>query len=143
MNVLPRNLNQPIPGKSMSTTHFTQITNHIQDELSAVHAVLTDIHSDVALVNDVSRHLLEQGGKRIRPILVITAALCCDYSGNDHITLGAIVELIHAATLLHDDVIDNSSKRRHKQTANFIWDNKASILAGDFALLCTSLPEDD
>lgn len=85
------------------------------------------------LIQEVSHHLIASGGKRIRPILLILAAkMCGTKSGNDHHNLAAAVELIHSATLLHDDVVDTSEVRRGKKTANAIWDNKASILVGDY-----------
>ena len=116
----------------MSTNAFKKISHQLHDELQAVESTLGDIHSEITLVNQVASHILQQGGKRIRPILVIAAAKTLSTSNTKHIELGAVVELIHAATLLHDDVIDNSSKRRHISTANCIWNNKTSILAGDF-----------
>lgn len=102
-------------------------------ELSGVsQTMLSYINSKEPLVNDVAKYLLNAGGKRIRPILTILISKICSYNGNQHILLGAAVELIHAATLLHDDVIDESTTRRSKPTANFEWGNKASILVGDF-----------
>ncbi len=85
------------------------------------------------LIQEISHHLISSGGKRIRPLLLILAAkLCGTKSGDDHHNLGAAIELIHSATLLHDDVVDASQIRRGKKTANAIWDNKVSILVGDF-----------
>lgn len=85
------------------------------------------------LIQEISHHLIASGGKRIRPILLILSAkMCGTKSGNDHHNLAAAVELIHSATLLHDDVVDVSEVRRGKKTANAIWDNKASILVGDY-----------
>jgi len=85
------------------------------------------------LISEISNHLISSGGKRIRPILLILAAkLCGTKTGEDHHNLAAAVELIHSATLLHDDVVDVSEVRRGKKTANAIWDNKATILVGDY-----------
>ena len=86
-----------------------------------------------SLISEISNHLISSGGKRIRPILLILAAkLCGTKTGEDHHNLAAAVELIHSATLLHDDVVDVSEVRRGKKTANAIWDNKATILVGDY-----------
>ncbi|MFK8040268.1 MAG: polyprenyl synthetase family protein [Rickettsiaceae bacterium] len=84
------------------------------------------------LISDVSKYLFNSGGKRIRPILTILTSKLFNYNGTHHITLAASVELIHSATLLHDDVIDNSLMRRFKPTANSLWGNKSIILIGDF-----------
>lgn len=103
------------------------------DALSQVSTVITDsISSREMLVEDIGTYLFGAGGKRIRPILTILMSQICGYKGNKHIFLAAAVELIHAATLLHDDVVDESATRRSKPTANFKWGNKASILVGDF-----------
>ena len=88
--------------------------------------------SAVSLIPDLSRHLVESGGKRLRPLLSLAAARLCNYSGNAHVRLAAAVEFIHSATLLHDDVVDASSLRRGKISANIVWGNKAPILVGDF-----------
>ena len=86
-----------------------------------------------SLIKEISNHLISSGGKRIRPIILILAAkLCGSKTNSDYNNLGAAVELIHTATLLHDDVVDNSMVRRGKKTSNALWDNKASILVGDY-----------
>lgn len=95
--------------------------------------ILSFAQGKAPLIEEMSQHLIGSGGKRIRPILLILAAkMCGTKSGNDHHNLAAAVELIHSATLLHDDVVDTSEVRRGKKTANAIWDNKASILVGDY-----------
>ena len=91
-----------------------------------------ELHSDVALVNQLGAYIINSGGKRMRPVLTVLAARACGYAGNDHIDLAAIVEFIHTATLLHDDVVDASELRRGRETANAIWGNEASGLVGDF-----------
>lgn len=83
-------------------------------------------------IPEVSAHLIDAGGKRIRPMLVLASAGLCDYQGDYHIHLAATVEFIHTATLLHDDVVDKSDKRRGRPTANLLWDNKSSVLVGDY-----------
>jgi octaprenyl-diphosphate synthase len=88
--------------------------------------------SAVALIPDLARHLIDSGGKRLRPLLTLAAARMCGYTGDAHVKLAAAVEFIHTATLLHDDVVDASSLRRGKLAANIVWGNKPSILVGDF-----------
>jgi octaprenyl-diphosphate synthase len=88
--------------------------------------------SDVLLVNQVAEHIVAGGGKRLRPMLVLLAARTAGYRGEDHVQAAAIIEFIHTATLLHDDVVDESDQRRGRSTANSIWGNSASILVGDF-----------
>jgi len=90
------------------------------------------LSSAVALIPDLSLHLIDSGGKRLRPLLTLAAAKLCGYTGDAHVKLAAAVEFIHTATLLHDDVVDASSLRRGKVAANVVWGNKPSILVGDF-----------
>ncbi len=88
--------------------------------------------SDISLINELAEHIINSGGKRIRPLLVLLGAAIFEYKGNSHIELAAIIELIHTATLLHDDVVDSSELRRGQPTANVLWGNQASVLVGDF-----------
>ena len=90
------------------------------------------LHSDVALVNQVSSYIINSGGKRLRPVLVLLSARAFGYTGSQHHNLAAIVEFIHTATLLHDDVVDASDRRRGNDTANALWGNEAAVLVGDF-----------
>jgi octaprenyl-diphosphate synthase len=83
-------------------------------------------------ISEVTAHLVEAGGKRLRPMLVLAAARLCGHEGDSHILLAAAVEFIHTATLLHDDVVDESQQRRGRPTANLLWDNKSSVLVGDY-----------
>lgn len=85
-------------------------------------------------IPEVTAHLVEAGGKRLRPMLTLAAARLCGYGGEHHIRLAATVEFIHTATLLHDDVVDESAQRRGRPTANLLWDNKSSVLVGDYLL---------
>lgn len=94
--------------------------------------IATKLHSEVALINQLGQYIVNSGGKRLRPLLVLLAARACGYQGDQHINLAAIIEFIHTATLLHDDVVDASDLRRGQQTANAIWGNEASVLVGDF-----------
>jgi octaprenyl-diphosphate synthase len=90
------------------------------------------LHSDVALVKSIAEYIVSGGGKRLRPVLLVLSADACGYVGTHHFTLAAVVELIHTATLLHDDVVDESSMRRGRPTANAEFGNAASVLVGDF-----------
>jgi len=88
----------------------------------------------VELIPTVAKHVIAAGGKRIRPIFTLAAASLCGYRGDRHINLAAAVEFMHTATLLHDDVVDESHMRRGRDTANHIWGNKSSVLVGDYLL---------
>jgi octaprenyl-diphosphate synthase len=90
------------------------------------------LRSRVVLVNQVANYIIAGGGKRLRPMLLTLSARACGYQGDQHVTLAAIVEFIHTATLLHDDVVDESETRRGRQTAHAVWGNAASVLVGDF-----------
>jgi octaprenyl-diphosphate synthase len=94
--------------------------------------ILKGMGSTVKLIPDLARHLIESGGKRLRPMLTVAAALAGGYAGQGHVKLAAAVEFIHTATLLHDDVVDESALRRGKVSANLVWGNKPSVLVGDF-----------
>ncbi len=90
------------------------------------------LHSDVALINQIAEHIIGGGGKRLRPMLHVLAARGAGYAGRQHLQLAAVIEFIHTATLLHDDVVDASELRRGRRTANALWGNAASVLVGDF-----------
>ncbi|HVT31211.1 MAG TPA: polyprenyl synthetase family protein [Rhodanobacteraceae bacterium] len=101
--------------------------------MQAVNALIRRrLASDVVLVNQVAEHIVGGGGKRLRPLLHLVAARAAGYRGEEHIVLAAVVEFIHTATLLHDDVVDESALRRGRQTANSLWGNAPSVLVGDF-----------
>lgn len=105
----------------------------VDDDFSAVNALIIDsIQSEVGLINELSHHIVQSGGKRLRPLLLLLSSHACNYQGQDHIALAAMVEFFHTATLLHDDVVDESTLRRGRETANEIWGSKASILVGDY-----------
>lgn len=105
----------------------------VTHDLQTVNALIREqLHSEVALINQLAGYIIESGGKRLRPVTTLLAARACDYRGNQHIAAAAIIEFIHTATLLHDDVVDESSLRRGRETANAIWGNQASVLVGDF-----------
>ncbi len=103
-------------------------------EMEAVNALIRDRMSSrhAPRIPEVTAHLIEAGGKRLRPMLTLAAAKLLDYPGEYHIHLAATVEFIHTATLLHDDVVDESRQRRGRPTANLLWDNKSSVLVGDY-----------
>ncbi len=96
-----------------------------------------DLHSDVPLIKKVSEYVISSGGKRIRPMLLILSAYLSGYRGNRHVSIASVIEFIHTATLLHDDVVDNANLRRGLASANSLWGNQASVLVGDF-LYCRS-----
>lgn len=106
----------------------------LADDMAAVNALIrTRMASEHApRIPEVTAHLVEAGGKRLRPMLTLAAARLCGYTGENHVKLAATVEFIHTATLLHDDVVDESERRRGRPTANLLWDNKSSVLVGDY-----------
>lgn len=107
---------------SLSAPDMARVDDCIRDSLQ----------SEVALINQIANYIVSSGGKRLRPMLLTLSAHACDYKGENHISLAAIIEFIHTATLLHDDVVDESELRRGKQTAHAVWGNAASVLVGDF-----------
>jgi len=105
----------------------------VADDFAAVDQLIKDsLSSNVPLVEEISAYLIEAGGKRLRPLLVLLCARACGYEGSDHIKLAAIIEFLHTAMLLHDDVVDESDLRRGRKTVNATWGNPASVLVGDF-----------
>ena len=105
----------------------------IADDMQAVNRLILErLRSDVVLINQIGHYIISSGGKRLRPMIVLLAAHAAGYRGERHIDLAAIIEFIHTATLLHDDVVDGSEKRRSRDTANTVWGNAASVLVGDF-----------
>ncbi len=105
----------------------------VETEFDAVNQrILGQLHSDVDLVETISQYLVDGGGKRVRPLLVLLSANCCGYQGDKHTLLATIIEFLHTATLLHDDVVDMSELRRGRSTANAVWGNAPSVLVGDF-----------
>lgn len=109
------------------------LKNVLADEMHAVNQVLREsLDSDVVLIRSVAEHIIGGGGKRLRPALLLLTARACGYQGTDHHILAATVEMIHTSTLLHDDVVDDSSQRRGQPTANETFGNAAPVLVGDF-----------
>ncbi len=105
----------------------------IEDDMKAVDSMIQSrLQSNVVLINQLGSYIINSGGKRLRPALAILCARACGYKEDEHINLATIIEFIHTATLLHDDVVDGSDMRRGKKTANNVWGNEASVLVGDF-----------
>ncbi|MBA3324332.1 MAG: polyprenyl synthetase family protein [Rhodobacteraceae bacterium] len=113
---------------------FERLQAMLGDDMERVNALIRDrmASEHAPRIPEVTAHLVEAGGKRLRPLLTLTAARLCGYAGEHHIRLAATVEFIHTATLLHDDVVDESARRRGRPTANLLWDNKSSVLVGDY-----------
>ncbi len=112
---------------------LNQILDHVADDLSEIEsAILHHIQTDIPLLTNVAEHILAAGGKRLRPALVLLGAKLFGYNGKDTIRAAQIVEYLHTATLLHDDVVDNADMRRSQKTACRIWGNEASVLVGDY-----------
>ena len=112
---------------------LSEIRALIQDDIQAVdQLILNRLSSDVVLINQIGHYIINSGGKRLRPLLVLLCARACGYQGTDHQLMAAVIEFIHTSTLLHDDVVDESDTRRGNKTANEVWGNAASVLVGDF-----------
>ncbi len=110
-----------------------QVRALMTEDMAAVNQLIVDsFRSEVALINQLSAYLIGSGGKRLRPLILLISARVFDYEDKHHHTLAAVIEFIHTATLLHDDVVDASDMRRGKATANNLWGNEASVLVGDF-----------
>jgi len=113
--------------------NIKQISELAEQDMQLVNQCIgQQLNSDVALINQLGMYIVNSGGKRIRPMLTVLAAKALNYQGDKQHTLAAIIEFIHTATLLHDDVVDESTLRRGKQTANAVFGNQASVLVGDF-----------
>ena len=124
----------PQPRTPAPQDAFQRLSGLVAADLEAVNDLIRDrmASEHAPRIPEVTRHLVEAGGKRLRPILTLAAARMCGYAGADHVKLAATVEFIHTATLLHDDVVDESAQRRGRPTANLLWDNKSSVLVGDY-----------
>ncbi len=112
---------------------YKEIRAVVSADFDAVNQFIVDqLYSDVALVESIGHYIIDAGGKRMRPVLVLLSARSCAYEGTQHIDLASVIEFIHTATLLHDDVVDMSTMRRGRPTANEQWSNPSSVLVGDF-----------
>ena len=124
-----------VPFESHSTGSIDQLVELVATDMERVNAtILSRTGSEVTMIPDVATHLISSGGKRLRPMLTLAMANLAGYSGEGHVKLAASVEFMHTATLLHDDVVDESELRRGKLSARMVWGNEASVLVGDFLL---------
>jgi octaprenyl-diphosphate synthase len=124
-----------IDGARDASESLKPLLDLVQADMDGVNRIILDkAVSDVDLIPELAHHLIDSGGKRLRPMLTIASAKLAGYEGQGHIRLAAAVEFMHTATLLHDDVVDESDTRRGKPTARLLWSNQASVLVGDFLL---------
>ncbi|HRE21038.1 MAG TPA: polyprenyl synthetase family protein [Rhabdaerophilum sp.] len=122
-------------GEKSGGDNIDRLVALLRDDMTRVNeTILSRTGSDVTMIPEVAQHLISSGGKRLRPMLTLATARLCDYSGQGHVKLAASVEFMHTATLLHDDVVDESDMRRGKPSARKVWGNEASVLVGDFLL---------
>lgn len=123
----------PLAERAAASLSLDDVTQLAAADMAAVdHLIRESLQSDVVLVSQVSEHIVTSGGKRLRPLIVLLAARALGYTGRQHVQAAAIIEFIHTATLLHDDVVDSSARRRGRDTANTVFGNQASVLVGDF-----------
>ncbi|MBI1205268.1 MAG: polyprenyl synthetase family protein [Rhodopseudomonas sp.] len=124
-----------VPFETPNHASIERLTALVAPDMARVNStILARTGSDVTMIPEVANHLISSGGKRLRPMLTLAMAQLCGYSFDGHIKLAAAVEFMHTATLLHDDVVDQSDMRRGKQAARMLWGNEASVLVGDFLL---------
>ncbi len=124
-----------VPFEQRSEPSIDLLVESVSGDMERVNAtILSRTGSDVTMIPEVANHLISSGGKRLRPILTLAMATLAGYDGNGHVKLAAAVEFMHTATLLHDDVVDQSEVRRGRMTARLLWGNEASVLVGDFLL---------
>ena len=125
----------PLKDSRNSKAGIARLKTLVENDMASVNRIILDkTKSDVEMIPELACHLIDSGGKRVRPMLTIAAAQMCAYRGSDHIRLAASVEFMHTATLLHDDVVDESELRRGRKAARMLWGNEASVLVGDFLL---------
>src|ERR1700688_3795437 len=124
-----------VPFESPSDASIDELVQLVAADMERVNAtILSRTGSDVTMIPEVANHLISSGGKRLRPMLTLALARLAGYTGDGHIKLAAAVEFMHTATLLHDDVVDESELRRGRMAARMLWGNEASVLVGDFLL---------
>jgi octaprenyl-diphosphate synthase len=122
-------------GEKAGEANIDRLVDLVRDDMSRVNeTILSRTGSEVTMIPEVAQHLISSGGKRLRPMLTLATAQLASYTGRGHIKLAASVEFMHTATLLHDDVVDESDMRRGKPSARKVWGNEASVLVGDFLL---------
>ncbi|MBS7544556.1 polyprenyl synthetase family protein [Ancylobacter oerskovii] len=124
-----------VPFDPVAEPSLENIIALVRDDMERVNTlILSRTGSDVTMIPEVATHLISSGGKRLRPMLTVATAILAGYRGEGHVKLAASVEFMHTATLLHDDVVDDSDMRRGKPAARMLWGNEASVLVGDFLL---------
>jgi octaprenyl-diphosphate synthase len=124
-----------VPFEAQGTATLDRLVELVAADMERVNAtILSRTGSEVTMIPEVANHLISSGGKRLRPVLTLAMARLVDYAADGHIKLAAAVEFMHTATLLHDDVVDESDMRRGKLAARMVWGNEASVLVGDFLL---------
>jgi octaprenyl-diphosphate synthase len=124
-----------VPFESHSSASLDRLVDLVAADMQRVNTtILSRTGSDVTMIPEVANHLISSGGKRLRPMLTLAMARLSGYAGEGHVKLAAAVEFMHTATLLHDDVVDESEMRRGRQAARMLWGNEASVLVGDFLL---------
>ncbi len=126
------NLLNPDLGQNAEHLLTTSMSLVSEEMLEVNRTIEKRLDSDISLINEMSEYIIQSGGKRLRPLILLLCAKCCGYQGTKHVQLATVIEFIHTATLLHDDVVDDSGTRRGKPSANHVWGNGASILVGDF-----------
>ena len=133
LNMSSPMLEAPAVVRGTAPADITAVYQLVATDFDAVNALIPmRLTSDVHLVEEIGRHIVDSGGKRLRPLLVLLSARCLGYRDDEHVKLAAIIEFLHTATLLHDDVVDRSDLRRGRATANRLWGNAPSVLVGDF-----------
>jgi len=126
-------ISSPETARSDSLSPLERVVSLSAPDMQKVNdCIQASLKSDVVLINQIAHYIVASGGKRLRPMLHTLSSHACGYQGQDHIPLAAIIEFIHTATLLHDDVVDESDLRRGQQSAHAVWGNAASVLVGDF-----------
>jgi octaprenyl-diphosphate synthase len=125
----------PLESKKAAQNGIDPLIALVAGDMKKVNSlILSKTGSEVEMIPEVAKHLIDSGGKRLRPMITLASAQMCGYQGDAHVTLAASVEFMHTATLLHDDVVDESDMRRGKLAARMLWGNEASVLVGDFLL---------
>ena len=124
-----------VPFETQSPASVERLVAAVAGDMERVNTtILSRTGSEVTMIPEVANHLIASGGKRLRPMLTIAMAQLAGYAGDGHVKLAASVEFMHTATLLHDDVVDESEMRRGKVAARMLWGNEATVLVGDFLL---------
>jgi len=125
----------PLDERREPTESLAPLLEIVNEDMNAINRIILDkAISDVDMIPELAHHLIDSGGKRLRPMLAIAASKLCEYEGQGHVRTAAAIEFMHTATLLHDDVVDESDTRRGRKTARLIWGNQATVLVGDFLL---------